>query len=88
MRKMLWEIVWSRAVKHSQEWYKKSIIFESLTQNNANEEAYVIENFFQSLVVGVIPVVIGAPNIQNFAPTPNSILHIRTEEEISSTVRS
>lgn len=65
------------ALKH----YRFSLAFE-----NSNEEDYVTEKFFQSLVAGAVPVVIGAPNIQDFAPAPNSILHIRTEEEISSTV--
>uniref|UniRef100_A0A6N2K8M2 Fucosyltransferase n=1 Tax=Salix viminalis TaxID=40686 RepID=A0A6N2K8M2_SALVM len=41
--------------------YKFSLAFE-----NSNEEDYVTEKFFQSLVAGTIPVVIGAPNIQDF----------------------
>ncbi|KAH6794035.1 fucosyltransferase 12 [Perilla frutescens var. hirtella] len=52
--------------------YKFSLAFE-----NSNEEDYVTEKFFQSLVAGTIPVVIGAPNIQDFAPVPGSILHIK-----------
>lgn len=28
-------------------------------------------------IVGSVPVVIGAPNIQDFAPSPGSILHIK-----------
>lgn len=27
--------------------------------------------------IGTIPVVVGAPNIQDFAPSPNSVLHIK-----------
>ncbi|XP_075674355.1 glycoprotein 3-alpha-L-fucosyltransferase A-like isoform X1 [Castanea sativa] len=56
------------ALKH----YKFSLAFE-----NSNEEDYVTEKFFQSLVAGSVPVVVGAPNIQDFAPSPSSILHIR-----------
>ncbi|XP_031282316.1 glycoprotein 3-alpha-L-fucosyltransferase A-like isoform X2 [Pistacia vera] len=56
--------------------YKFSLAFE-----NSNEEDYVTEKFFQSLVAGTIPVVIGAPNIQEFSPSPNAILHIRELED-------
>eukprot|EP01018_Ginkgo_biloba_P029013 Gb_37238 [translate_table: standard] len=63
------------ALKH----YKFSLAFE-----NSNEEDYVTEKFFQSLVAGAIPVVVGAPNIEDFAPSPNSILHIKTVEDIKS----
>ncbi|XP_060176033.1 putative fucosyltransferase-like protein [Lycium barbarum] len=52
--------------------FKFSFAFE-----NSNEEDYVTEKFFQSLVAGSVPVVIGAPNIQDFAPSPNSLLHIK-----------
>ncbi|KAK4769295.1 hypothetical protein SAY86_027445 [Trapa natans] len=52
--------------------YKFSLAFE-----NSNEEDYVTEKFFQSLVAGSVPVVIGAPNIQEFAPSPVSLLHIK-----------
>ncbi|PWA77006.1 fucosyltransferase 11 [Artemisia annua] len=51
--------------------YKFSLAFENL-----DEEDYVTEKFFQSLVVGTIPVVVGPPNIQDFAPAPGSILHV------------
>ncbi|KAF5751208.1 glycoprotein 3-alpha-L-fucosyltransferase A isoform X1 [Tripterygium wilfordii] len=52
--------------------YKFSLAFE-----NSNEEDYVTEKFFQSLVAGTIPVVVGAPNIQDFSPYPGSYLHIK-----------
>ncbi|XP_019157852.1 PREDICTED: glycoprotein 3-alpha-L-fucosyltransferase A-like isoform X2 [Ipomoea nil] len=52
--------------------YKFSLAFE-----NSNEEDYVTEKFFQSLVAGSIPVVVGAPNIQDFAPSLGSVLHIK-----------
>lgn len=57
--------------------YKFSLAFE-----NSNEEDYVTEKFWQSLVAGSIPVVIGAPNIYNFAPSQNSILYIPGVSEI------
>ncbi|KAG2271417.1 hypothetical protein Bca52824_065972 [Brassica carinata] len=61
------------ALKH----YKFSLAFE-----NTNEEDYVTEKFFQSLVAGSVPVVVGAPNIQEFAPSPDSILHVKQMTDI------
>ena len=52
--------------------YKFSLAFE-----NSCEPEYVTEKFWQSLVAGTVPVVVGAPNILNFAPTNDSILHIK-----------
>ncbi|KAL6546102.1 Alpha-(1,3)-fucosyltransferase 11 [Orobanche gracilis] len=63
--------------------YKFSLAFE-----NSNEEDYVTEKFFQSLVAGTVPVVIGAPNIQDFAPSPSSILHIREVKDVDSIART
>ncbi|KAK8636435.1 hypothetical protein V6N13_124181 [Hibiscus sabdariffa] len=59
--------------------YKFSLAFE-----NSNEEDYVTEKFFQSLVAGTIPVVGGAPNIEDFAPSPESFLHIKELEDVPS----
>ncbi|KAK7362633.1 hypothetical protein VNO77_04751 [Canavalia gladiata] len=63
--------------------YKFSLAFE-----NSNEEDYVTEKFFQSLVAGTVPVVVGAPNIQDFAPAPGSILHIKELEDAESVAKS
>lgn len=63
--------------------YKFSLAFE-----NSNEEDYVTEKFFQSLVAGAIPVVVGAPNIQDYAPAPNAIIHIKTIDEIVSAAKT
>ncbi|GAA0157132.1 glycosyltransferase [Lithospermum erythrorhizon] len=54
----------------------------SLALENSNEEDYVTEKFFQSLVAGSIPVVVGAPNIQEFAPAPGSVLHIKQLSDV------
>nr|XP_004505225.1 glycoprotein 3-alpha-L-fucosyltransferase A isoform X4 [Cicer arietinum] len=67
------------ALKH----YKFSLAFE-----NSNEEDYVTEKFFQSLVAGTIPVVVGAPNIQDFSPSPGSILHIKELEDVESVAKT
>ncbi|CAJ1939466.1 unnamed protein product [Sphenostylis stenocarpa] len=67
------------ALKH----YKFSLAFE-----NSNEEDYVTEKFFQSLVAGTVPVVVGAPNIQEFAPSPGSILHIKVIEDVESVAKT
>ncbi|GMI85917.1 hypothetical protein HRI_002261000 [Hibiscus trionum] len=58
--------------------YKFSLAFE-----NTNEEDYVTEKFFQSLVAGSVPVVVGAPNIEDFAPS-GSYLHTKELEDIHS----
>ncbi|KAI3445981.1 hypothetical protein Pfo_002646 [Paulownia fortunei] len=63
--------------------YKFSLAFE-----NSNEEDYVTEKFFQSLVAGTVPVVIGAPNIQDFAPSPGSLLHIREVKDVDSVAKT
>ncbi|KAF8093668.1 hypothetical protein N665_0381s0027 [Sinapis alba] len=58
--------------------YKFSLAFE-----NTNEEDYVTEKFFQSLVAGSVPVVVGAPNIEEFAPASDSFLHIKSMEDVA-----
>ncbi|XP_052192745.1 glycoprotein 3-alpha-L-fucosyltransferase A [Diospyros lotus] len=63
--------------------YKFSLAFE-----NSNEEDYVTEKFFQSLVAGSVPVVVGAPNIQDFAPSLSSVLHIRELENAQSVAKT
>ncbi|KAK6916439.1 Glycosyl transferase family 10 [Dillenia turbinata] len=63
--------------------YKFSLAFE-----NSNEEDYVTEKFFQSLVAGTIPVVVGAPNIEDFAPSPGSILHIKQLKDVPSVAKT
>ncbi|ONH91606.1 hypothetical protein PRUPE_8G126200 [Prunus persica] len=57
--------------------YKFSLAFE-----NSNEEDYVTEKYFQSLVAGSIPVVVGAPNIEDFAPAPGAVLHIKEINDV------
>ncbi|MFS7933436.1 putative glycoprotein 3-alpha-L-fucosyltransferase [Helianthus anomalus] len=63
--------------------YKFSLAFE-----NSNEEDYVTEKFFQSLVAGSIPVVVGAPNIHDFAPAPGSVLHIKELKDVESVAKT
>ncbi|XP_043712513.1 glycoprotein 3-alpha-L-fucosyltransferase A-like [Telopea speciosissima] len=63
--------------------YKFSLAFE-----NSNEEDYVTEKFFQSLVAGSVPVVVGAPNIQEFAPAPGSVLHIKEPSDVPSVAKT
>nr|XP_043622801.1 glycoprotein 3-alpha-L-fucosyltransferase A [Erigeron canadensis] len=63
--------------------YKFSLAFE-----NSNEEDYVTEKFFQSLVAGTVPVVVGTPNIHDFAPAPGSILHIKDLKDIASVAKT
>ncbi|XP_010263546.1 PREDICTED: glycoprotein 3-alpha-L-fucosyltransferase A-like [Nelumbo nucifera] len=63
--------------------YKFSLAFE-----NSNEEDYVTEKFFQSLVAGTVPVVVGAPNIEEFAPSTGSILHIKELSNVPSVAKA
>ncbi|KAL5221372.1 hypothetical protein ABZP36_026085 [Zizania latifolia] len=63
--------------------YKFSLAFE-----NSNEEDYVTEKFFQSLVTGAIPVVIGAPNIQEFSPREGAILHIKELDDVPTVAKT
>ncbi|KAE9607277.1 putative glycoprotein 3-alpha-L-fucosyltransferase [Lupinus albus] len=63
--------------------YKFSLAFE-----NSNEEDYVTEKYFQSLVAGTVPVVVGAPNIEDFAPSPGSVLHIKDIEDVESIAKT
>ena len=44
------------------------------------EEDYVTEKFAQALTAGSVPVVIGAPNIEDFAVAPDSIIVLRSKE--------
>ncbi|KAK9942089.1 hypothetical protein M0R45_007778 [Rubus argutus] len=63
--------------------YKFSLAFE-----NSNEEDYVTEKYFQSLVAGTIPVVVGPPNIEDFSPGPGSILHIKELSDVESVAKT
>lgn len=51
----------------------------SLAFENSEELDYVTEKYLQALNFGAVPVVIGAPNIQDFAPSDNSIIYIENE---------
>ncbi|XP_062021661.1 glycoprotein 3-alpha-L-fucosyltransferase A-like [Rosa rugosa] len=63
--------------------YKFSLAFE-----NSNEEDYVTEKYFQSLVAGTIPVVVGPPNIEDFSPGPGSILYIKELSDVESVAKT
>lgn len=54
--------------------YKFCLAFE-----NSCEEDYLTEKYWQSLVAGCIPVVIGAPNIEDFAPANDSYIHYKVQ---------
>jgi len=51
--------------------YKFYLAFE-----NSAVDDYVTEKFFQALVAGAVPVVMGLENIADFAPAPNSFIHV------------
>lgn len=39
-------------------------------------------------IAGTIPVVVGAPNIQDFAPSPGSVLHIKELHDVASVAKT
>eukprot|EP01106_Pelomyxa_sp_JSP_P012332 TRINITY_DN3400_c0_g1_i1.p1 TRINITY_DN3400_c0_g1~~TRINITY_DN3400_c0_g1_i1.p1 ORF type:complete len:184 (-),score=38.36 TRINITY_DN3400_c0_g1_i1:73-624(-) len=51
--------------------YKFYLAFE-----NSMCEDYVTEKYWRALQLGVVPIVLGAPNILDFEPTPHSILKV------------
>ncbi|XP_050363273.1 glycoprotein 3-alpha-L-fucosyltransferase A-like [Argentina anserina] len=63
--------------------YKFSLAFE-----NSNEEDYVTEKFFQSLVAGTIPVVVGPPNIEDYSPGPGSFLYIKEISDVENVAKT
>jgi alpha-1,3-fucosyltransferase 10 len=52
--------------------YRFTLAFE-----NAIDEDYVTEKFFEPLRAGSVPVYLGAPNIADFAPSPDSYIDVR-----------
>ena len=54
----------------------------TLAFENSEEEDYVTEKFFQSYEAGTIPVHLGAPNIDDYAPLPETYLHLRTIDDV------
>jgi hypothetical protein len=51
--------------------YKFSIAFE-----NARAKDYVTEKFFDPLIMGSIPIYLGAPNVEEFAPGEHCYIHV------------
>lgn len=47
---------------------------------------YVTEKFYHGLRMGAVPIVVGAPNVGDFAPSPNSFLRIGSLEDIPAVV--
>jgi len=51
--------------------YKFSLAFE-----NTDCDDYVTEAFWSSLAVGTVPIVMGAPNVDEYAPHPHSVIKV------------
>jgi len=61
--------------------YKFTLAFE-----NHNAIDYVTEKFFHTIAAGSVPIYMGAPNIDDFAPSPKSIIKttdFRSPEELA-----
>lgn len=61
--------------------YKFTLAFE-----NACSPDYVTEKFFQPLLVGSVPVVLGAPNVAQFAPGDQCYVDVRDFPTVSALV--
>jgi hypothetical protein len=46
----------------------------TLAFENSNTKDYVTEKVYQALVAGTVPIYIGAPNIDDLIPSPDSII--------------
>lgn len=57
-----------------------------LALENAIEEDYVTEKFFDPLLVGVVPVYLGAPNVAEFAPGERCFINVRDFPSVSALV--
>ena len=55
--------------------YKFTLAFE-----NAIEPDYVTEKFYEPLIAGSVPVYLGAPNVAELAPAPDSYIDVRDFE--------
>eukprot|EP01080_Neovahlkampfia_damariscottae_P003899 gene3899-7112_t len=49
--------------------HKFNLCFE-----NSHAKGYITEKYWQALVAGTVPVVLGAPDIRKYQPSPNSII--------------
>ena len=65
--------------------YKFTIAFE-----NSISEDYVTEKFFQPLAFGSVPIYLGAPNINDFAPGENCFINVKnykTPQELAEYIK-
>lgn len=62
--------------------YKFTLAFENACSLN-----YVTEKFFQPLLVGSVPVVLGAPDVARFAPGDDCYVDVRDFATVSALVR-
>lgn len=55
-----------------------------LAFENANHVDYVTEKVFSAFAAGVVPVYMGAPNINQFIPDPKSIINVNDFKSVES----
>mmetsp|Transcript_13720 Transcript_13720/g.21425 ORF Transcript_13720/g.21425 Transcript_13720/m.21425 type:complete len:165 (-) Transcript_13720:28-522(-) len=49
----------------------------ALSLENSFATDYVTEKFYQPLIAGSVPIYLGAPNVEEFAPSPHSFIDLR-----------
>jgi alpha-1,3-fucosyltransferase 10 len=62
--------------------YRFTLAFE-----NSIASDYVTEKFFDALAVGSVPVVLGAPNVADYAPAPDAFVDVRDFDGPASLAR-
>eukprot|EP00243_Klebsormidium_subtile_P002429 TRINITY_DN14810_c0_g1_i2.p1 TRINITY_DN14810_c0_g1~~TRINITY_DN14810_c0_g1_i2.p1 ORF type:complete len:320 (-),score=-4.36 TRINITY_DN14810_c0_g1_i2:197-1156(-) len=58
-----------------------------LTFENSRWPDYVTEKLYHVLTAGSVPIVIGAPNIADFVPSPDSYLYLNSMEDVPAVVQ-
>jgi glycoprotein 3-alpha-L-fucosyltransferase len=81
-------LVWDTSVEGRKKQYRQKTdtihtYMFYLAFENSQHTDYATEKFYHALEAGAVPVVIGAPNIQDFAPSPNSFLYLERFEDVS-----
>jgi glycoprotein 3-alpha-L-fucosyltransferase len=58
------------------EWNMKNYHFH-LSFENSIQNSYITEKYWSAIQVGTVPIVLGAPDIESYAPYPGSIIDVK-----------